>query len=140
MIILFPSIGSVSPLEDPLDIGGNHTDIFNKYQQVCDAVDWEGQKLKELAQAAQEDWYGGSVREMARLAKPGSPVIVEQVSKRNCDSNFGRGGVSEDWWRMAARNNTYNWNINPDSVVIEVAPLYDDRYHVFMLKNGQKPE
>lgn len=129
-----------SPLKDPLNLGGNQTDSTQKYQEICDAVDWKGLKLKELAQEKQEEWYGQNVREIARLAKPGSPVIVEQVSKRNCDSTFDRGGVAEDWWTTSARNNTYGWNINPDSIVIEVATLYVDRYHVFMLKNGQKPE
>ena len=129
-----------SPLKDPLKLGGNHSYNIQKYQEICDAVDWDGLKLKELAQEKQEEWYGQHVREMARLAKPGTPVIVEQVSKRNCDSTFDRGGVAEDWWTTSARNNTYHWNINPDSIEIEVATLYVDRYHVFMLKNGQRPE
>jgi hypothetical protein len=32
----------------------------------------------------QTDWYGKWVGEMARIAKPGVPVIIEQVSLPYC--------------------------------------------------------
>jgi hypothetical protein len=91
-----------------------------------------------MAQQAQEDWYGNWVAEMARIAKPGVPVIVEQVSEAYCDAFFDWGGVHRDWWLASATNNTYGWNVVPDSVVIEEDTIFRDRYHVFMLKEGHR--
>jgi hypothetical protein len=48
------------------------------------------------------------------------------------------GGVSQDWFRDSASNNTYNWNVNPDSLIFEDDTIFRERYHVFMLKEGQR--
>ena len=44
-----------------------------------------GQYIWEDIVQRQRDWYGKWVEEMARIAKPGVPVIVEQVSAPYCD-------------------------------------------------------
>jgi hypothetical protein len=41
-----------------------------------------------MAQEAQNDWYGQWIAEMARIAKPGVPVIIEQVSSPYCHASF----------------------------------------------------
>lgn len=125
---------------DPLhfDIGSDEN--YEYYTTLCKAKpeDWRGTKLNEMAQQAQEDWYGNWVAEMARIAKPGVPVIVEQISQRYCDAFFDWGGVNKQFWHDAATNNTYGWNVDPDSIVIEDDTIFRERYHVFMLKKGHR--
>ena len=94
--------------------------------------------MNELQQQKQDDWYGNWVKEMARIAKPGVPVIVEQVSPRYCDAFFDWGGVNKQFWYDAAFNNTYDWNVEPESIIIEDDTIFRERYHVFMLKKGHK--
>lgn len=127
-------------MKDPLNLGNNLTANNEKYLSICTADDWEGQKLSELAQQTQEEWYGKYVKEMARMAKPGCPVIVEQVSHQFCDAVFDWGGVSKEWWTVSAQNNTYEWNTDSESIEIRDDTLFRERYHVFMLKKGVKPE
>jgi hypothetical protein len=99
---------------------------------------WAEATLNTISQERQNDWYGNWVSEMARIAKPGVPVIVEQVSPAYCDALFDWGGVPKEWWYDAAVNNTYKWNVDPSSLVIEDDSLFRERYHVFMLKNGKR--
>ena len=125
------------------DLGTNIN--YERYTDICksvelDPTDWKSAKLNEVVQQNQDDWYGTWVAEMARIAKPGVPVIVEQVSQRYCDAFFDWGGVNRDFWYAAAKNNTYNWNVDPDSIVIEEDTIFRQRYHVFMLKEGQREE
>ena len=74
----------------------------------------------------------------ARIAKPGVPVIVEQVSPPYCDALFDWGGVRRDWWYEVASDNSYGWNVDAKTIVIEDDSLFRERYHVFMLKNGKR--
>lgn len=72
--------GYISPLFDPLDLGGSTKENFKTYIAHCESSE-DMHKAKVLdAQRIQEDWYSKWVEEMIRLAKPGAPVIVEQVS------------------------------------------------------------
>eukprot|EP00980_Cylindrotheca_fusiformis_P017500 scaffold5490_cov125-Cylindrotheca_fusiformis.AAC.17 len=132
--------GYISPLNDPLSFGSNRTANSEKYSSLCKADDWKGEKLRNVSQYLQEEWYGHYVKEMARIAKPGSPVIVEQISQPFCDDDFDWGGVSKEWWTASAENNTYRWNIDSQSIQIRDDTLFRERYHVFMLKKGDKPE
>ena len=75
---------------------------------------------------------------MTRIAKPGVPVSVEQVSRRYCDAKFDWGGVGKDFWYKSAKENTYKWDVDPESIAIEDDTIFRDRYHVFMLKNGKR--
>lgn len=97
--------------------------------------DWMGNYLWELSIQRQRDWYGKWVGEMARIAKPGAPVIVEQVSMPYCMYMSDWGGVAKEFWYDAARENNYGWNIDPDSIEMMDDTIHTLRYHVFMLKN-----
>jgi hypothetical protein len=134
--------GYISPLLDPLDFGLGTTANYDRYTTLCksasDEQHWAEATLAEISQTRQNEWYGRWVAEMARIAKPGVPVIVEQVSSEYCDAMFDWGGVRRDWWREVATNNTYGWNVDPSSVVIETDTIFRNRYHVFMLKNGKR--
>ena len=55
-----------------------------------------------------------------------------------CDAFFDWGGVRKEWWLDTATNNTFGWNVDPTSLVIENDTIFRDRYHVFMLKNGKR--
>ena len=80
--------GYISPLFDPLHLNQSTTDEnfvqYNAYceqRQVSDRVGTTATStLAEQAQQLQNDWYGKWVGEMIRIAKPGAPIIVEQVS------------------------------------------------------------
>jgi hypothetical protein len=82
--------GYISPHQDPLDI--EDTDDWQRLTDICKTLkdksknDWMGQKLWKLVIQKQRDWYGKWVAEMARIAKPGVPVIIEQVSVPYCDN------------------------------------------------------
>lgn len=130
--------GYITPIQDPLDI--DPADETWKYHNICKSLedknknDWKGQKLWDLVVERQHDWYGKWVREMARIAKPGAPVIVEQVSMSYCTYEGDWGGVDESFWFEAAAENSYKWNIDPNSIEIMIDVLHTKRYHVFMLK------
>ena len=132
--------GHISPLKDPLQFGKNLTILAEYYTSICkggeEGGDWRDEKLRQQAQEKQEVWYGTKVAELARIAKPGRPVIIEQVSEEYCNANFDWGGVSKDWWTKSAKDDTYNWDIDYTSIEIRDDSLFKERYHVFMLKNG----
>ena len=75
--------------QGPLDM--EDTDDWERLTDTCKSLkdkkknDWIGQKLWKLIVQKQRDWYGKWVAEMARIAKPGVPVIIEQVSVPYCD-------------------------------------------------------
>ena len=126
---------------DPLKFGLGNTSNAERYALLCtadSAEQWAEATLNKIAQERQNDWYGNWVAEMARIAKPGVPVIVEQVSPTFCDNFLDRGGVKKEWWYDMATNNTYGWNVDPTSIVMEDDTVFNDRYHVFMLKNGKR--
>jgi hypothetical protein len=129
--------GYLTPLLDPLNL--HPDDEYTSYNQICDALDdtedWMGKTLNNVMQQRQEDWFGKWVGEMARIAKPGVPVIVEQVSLPYCLARHDWGGVDRDFWISHAKANTYHWNINPKSIEFAPDTIFKSRYHVFMLKN-----
>jgi len=134
--------GYITPLQDPLGI--DPTDEWEKYDDICNslnqnkttATDWMGEALWKMVVQKQHDWYGKWVGEMARIAKPGAPIIVEQVSKSYCTNQYDWGGVDNYFWFQAATENTYDWNVDPSSIETVRDTLHSDRYHVFMLKKG----
>ena len=75
------------------------------------------------------------VAEMVRIAKPGAPVIVEQVSYPFCEAYFDWGGVSQEFWTDYAIEK-YDWLIDPASIEFEDDRLFRKRYHVFMRKHA----
>jgi hypothetical protein len=78
--------GYISPLFDPLQLNQTTTDEnFVQYNAYCEQLQHHGtnttvSKMAAKAQQRQNDWYGKWVGEMVRIAKPGAPIIVEQVS------------------------------------------------------------
>lgn len=68
--------GYISPLFDPLLLNQSTDENFAQYGAHCE----EDSQLAAKAQQRQNDWYAAWVGEMIRIAKPGAPVIVEQVS------------------------------------------------------------
>jgi SAM-dependent methyltransferase len=70
--------GYISPLFDPLQLALGSTDAnFAQYTADCEQ---RGNQRFAAAQQRQNDWYAAWVGEMIRVAKPGAPIIVEQVS------------------------------------------------------------
>jgi len=109
-------------------------DLDRKYKELCKAKDDEGMKQNRLAQQRQNDWYGHWVAEMVKIAKPGAPVIIEQVSYPLCEAFFDWGGVKQSFWQQGHKN--YGWDIDPASIDFEKDEIYRKRYHVFMRKNN----
>ena len=127
---------------DPLNFGEDILTDYDPYTTLCQnassAEQWAEATLNEISQSRQNDWYGRWVAEMARIAKPGVPVIVEQVSQALCDDFGDWGGVQKEWWNDMAVKDTYGWNVDPSSIVIENDEVFSTRYNVFMLKNGKR--
>lgn len=126
--------GYITPHQNTLDIDEDDDD---KWDQICDGASkhqWMAEKLKTISTQRQEDWYGKWVGEMARIAKPGAPVIVEEVSQPFCVVKTDWDGVSRSFWHDAAKKNTYDWNIDPES--IEMMDHRKTRYCVFMRKRN----
>jgi hypothetical protein len=76
------------PIVDPLSF--NQTDLnpywrnHGRYGELCKEKGWKDQKLAEIAQQKNEDFFGKWVAEMARIAGPGRPVVVEHVGQPKC--------------------------------------------------------
>ena len=107
---------------------------YKYYETICVGETWEDKKLREVAQQRQSDWFGVWVSEMVRIAKPGAPVIVEEVSYPFCEATYDWGGVNQDFWFDAIE--TYGWDIDPASIEFEDDRLFRKRYHVFMRKHA----
>ena len=59
-----------SPINDPLHLNKDDmNENLNFYKEACEGKDWQSRKLSELAQNAQEDFYGKWIAEMVRIAK-----------------------------------------------------------------------
>jgi hypothetical protein len=129
--------GYISPLMDPMNLSKGSVDAnYAYYTKLCKATDYKSQKLTELAQRIQEDFYGGWVAEMVRITKPGKPVIVEQVSYPYCEEFRDWGGVNQSWWKSSIRK--YGWDVDANSIEMEKDTIFHNRYHVFMRKNKEK--
>jgi hypothetical protein len=120
-------------LLDPLEFDtGSEDQNWEKYDKLCSTHDWQAQKLIDIAQQLQQDWFALWVGQMARIAKPGAPVIIESVAPPYCDYKKDWGGVTTDWWKEAVT--TYDWDVDPESLEIGPDLVFDDRHHVFMRK------
>jgi hypothetical protein len=123
-----------STLLDPLDLDMGVKKNYERYESLCEGEIWQDKKLNEIAQQRQNDWFGLWVSEMVRIAKPGAPVIVEQVSYPFCEAYFDWGGVSQAFWTNYAIKK-YGWDVDPASIEFEDDRIFRKRYHVFMRKN-----
>ena len=124
--------GYIDPLFDALDLASELGHDLET-EDICGKSLWAKKKLQKLDQKAQEDWYSAWVVELIRIAKKGSPVIVEEVSLPMCDEPGDWGGVSRDWWGKAVA--TYGWDVDVDSIVFgDGKGGSAGRYNVFMRK------
>lgn len=130
--------GYISPLLDPLHFNTGDVDKnFLEYKKTCKAgriaENWKDKKLTDLAQEKQSNFFGKWVAEMVRIAKPGSAVIIEQVSFPYCEEFWDWGGVNQQWWEPAIEK--YGWDVNASSLEFEKDSIFRHRYHTFMRKN-----
>lgn len=128
--------GYISTLVNPLNFELDGQDqIDAAYDYICNSTekDWEAKKLAEVAQERQNAWFGNWVTEMIQIAKPGCPIIVEQVSQPLCNDLDDWGGVSRDFWASGVES--YGWDVDPHSIEMETDKVFGERYHVFMRKN-----
>jgi hypothetical protein len=138
--------GYITPVLDPLGLLIAPKD-YTRYRQLCyipshpghfkNETLWMADKLLSIMQQTQEDWYGKWVADFARIAKPGAPVMVEQVSSSFCKATIDWGGVDKDFWTRHATANTYGWNVDPASIEFMDDSMFPGRYHVFMLRNRE---
>jgi hypothetical protein len=125
--------GYITPLQDPLKQGDDWY-VWTK-DELCEGKVPEHEQLVVKMQSIQEDWYSTWVQEMIRIAKPGAPVMVEQVSYPLCDVSSDWGGVPQDFWHKGA--NLLGWEIDPNSISFADDTIQSNpRYHVFMRKLG----
>lgn len=133
--------GYIDPIWDPLNItsGLGHEPSPN---EIChtdkNPLHWAAKRLGELQQEATEDWFAKWVSELVRIAKPGKPIIVENVALPICGGAPGDwGGVSREWWKSAVVK--YKWDVDIESIVTKSikknGKIFDTRYNVFMRKN-----
>lgn len=58
------------PINDPLHVNkGDMNDNLKFYKQLCQGTDRQSVQLSNMAQRAQEEFYGKWVGEMVRIAK-----------------------------------------------------------------------
>jgi hypothetical protein len=131
--------GYIDPLMDPLNIlpeNATADERGNMSVQMCSSLDPEVKQISKQAQKAQEDWFAAWLLEMIRIAKPGAPIIAENIEESICQNQDGWGGVDKDWWKSAI--SVYGFDIDPESIVIRPSGfkgLMGKRYHVLMRKN-----
>jgi hypothetical protein len=118
---------------DPLEFHtGSDDKNWKKYDKLCRTHSWQAQKLRDIAQQRQQDWFALWVGQMARIAKPGAPVIIETTAPPYCNATQDWGGVEKEWWKEAI--NKYNWGVDLDSLEYGEDLIFEQRYHVFMQK------
>jgi hypothetical protein len=122
-----------STILDPLKFETGDLDSnTEKYKELCEADNWEAKKLLDFAQERQGEWFAKWFGEMARIAKPGAPVIAESVSLPFCQDYDDWGGLPREWWSEAVQK--YDWGVDPDSLEFGNDRVFEGRYHVFMKK------
>ena len=131
--------GYITPLSDPLGLQlTDQEELMGRYTAMCEAHYDNNTALmeqNELAQKAQEEWYAKWVGEMIRIAKPGAPVLVEQVSYPYCQAYFDWGGVGQEFWKRQVLSGQRHWGeIDVESIEFEDDTIFRRRYHVAMRK------
>jgi hypothetical protein len=123
-----------SPLWDPLELNKETRTNYKMMTHLCEHADgpleWKNQKLLEIMQERQEEWFANWVSQMVRIAKPGAPVIIEELAPPYCQAKRDWGGVTKDFWKQGVER--YGWDIDPSSIAFHDRKK---RYHVFMKKN-----
>jgi hypothetical protein len=139
---------TTSPILDPLNIG-DEDDETHSYKYFCTAnsTNFKAVKLRDMAQDRQNEWVAAWVGEMVRIAAPGAPIIIENMSPEFCAVQEDWGGVSKNFWATAVE--TYGWDIKVSSITFGKYTTFTEkshskegdfasdkwRYHVTMIKN-----
>mmetsp|Transcript_13220 Transcript_13220/g.38046 ORF Transcript_13220/g.38046 Transcript_13220/m.38046 type:complete len:246 (-) Transcript_13220:25-762(-) len=134
--------GYITPLQDPLnmDIEGGESGL-HRLKRNCLAIPklnetsrWKAVKVRDMMQERQNEWFSNWFQQMIRIAKPGSPVIVEEVAPPLCQDPSDWGGVSRQFWQTGV--GIYGWDVDPESLEFGSRSGGSSlRYHVFFLKN-----
>mmetsp|Transcript_12838 Transcript_12838/g.16824 ORF Transcript_12838/g.16824 Transcript_12838/m.16824 type:complete len:315 (-) Transcript_12838:626-1570(-) len=128
--------GFLQALQNPLGYDLDIDDLWYSYKRLCKQENTHQIKIVELMQKRQEDWFDLWVSEQIRIAKPGAPVIIEQLTKPVCEEMDDWGGVRKDFWKDGVAR--YGWDIDPDSIEFAVDTVMEvGRYNVFMRKNKE---
>lgn len=77
------------------------------YKEACLGEDWQSQKLSELAQSAQEDFYGKWIQQMVRIAKVRECSCCDGL----VDANSRLYVVSRQWYFVAWQASDYRTGI-----------------------------
>ena len=76
--------GYITPLSNPLELEYDESVEFGPYGLYigfcADKHNNSAVLLKRKAQQRQDKWFSRCVGQMARIAKPGAPIVIEQVS------------------------------------------------------------
>ena len=128
--------GRIPPLLNPFNWTDKPDDLSRAYASLC-AVSTSSRKQKLLQhyQSLQDQWYAIWVNEMIRIAKPGAPVIIEQVSLPMCQNRFDSGGVLQSFWNSTP---SIVEQVQLSSLHLEPDKLIPQRYHVFMKKKKRE--
>lgn len=78
---------------------------------------------------------------MVRIAAPGAPIVVENMSPEFCAMQEGWGGVSKEFWKQAIE--THGWDVDVSSLSFgkytptSAKSIESDKwkYHVSFRKN-----
>lgn len=127
--------GYLSYLDDPVGFNKSMEENRRRTSMLCrsDSTDWRDERLLQLGEEVQGKWISTWMTEMIRIAKPGQPVIVEQMRRPGpCHGYRNVRGISEAWWGPAIEH--FGWGVDPASLEFEDDTLYGDRYHVKMRK------
>jgi len=124
--------GHITPLQDPLQMGDKWKATIVK--KLCDSKDAHDQAQIELMQRQQNDWFHAWIVEMIRIAKPGTILSVDEVSRPLCEERGDWGGVPPSYWQKGKE--VYGWDIDPKSIVFGKDNIFSsNRYHVLMQKS-----
>jgi len=125
--------GYLTNVWDPLETGLDEEDMWDYYSNVCLGEEPNSKQLLELWTSRQEEWYTQWVGEMVRIAKPGSPVIIEQISQPYCDNPRDWDGMNRTFWENGIQDGI--WDVDPSSLEMVTAEIDNSRYNVYMRKN-----
>uniref|UniRef100_A0A7S2U5Y6 Uncharacterized protein n=1 Tax=Attheya septentrionalis TaxID=420275 RepID=A0A7S2U5Y6_9STRA len=138
--------GYIEPIIDPIGITGADDNLplldqtLYIVDMLCDFDNihtkmeswWAAQRIATEYQQAQEEWFAKWVHELIRIAKPGAPILIENVPPRLC-SHFTdyTSGVAKDFWTRGVE--TYGWDVDVDSIqTVDMESPFQFRYSVFM--------
>jgi hypothetical protein len=142
--------GYITPHPDPLGMGGDTDEIDHRLKRNCMFLSkttpgdddkelsekfWKASKVRDIMQQHQDEWFSNWFQQLIRIAKPGAPVIVEEVAPPLCHSVSDWGGVSRGFWKQGV--DKYGWDVDPSTLRFGSRDRKETslRYHVFFLKN-----